>query len=858
MQNSNKMAELQEKMYSYFQHNPSLKVLFVFDDTLMHEYKDELDSAEWQEGYQYVVFAGDWFATKYKITHEWQNIKTVLLFPDMHEPILQDDMAKFPLLGALKANLAYKKQPFDAFIQQYHIPASMAMFVQKHIEDLQRGSVLRWASAYLSPSFDTNTGMRLLLSAYLDQERLLDMEHILIRIMLLATNSENKRATFFRKLYHPYNRDILDFVHKEFKSLVGQEIIENSAIHVEKIVESLKYNTITQQITVLPADPYKGYKIVNSLSLQRINSLIDTAMNNYRFHDAMLDLFKVVGSNIREGKLIEVYGADAPFHYISADLCMPILENMAIEVQSHPEDVLLRLSPILQQFKEQPDISGIGKFVQHAASYYQQRNAFRSVLLNTPDVYIDTYINSVAPLDMTYRHIVREYYTALQAIEMPEYAEKLKKQIDLDYADFTNDLNLGWMSCIRQSHAGFGAVSVIGHQADFYQKMVKNCETKQVVIVSDAFRYELASELVQLLAAKKHIAKLEAMLASMPTETKYTKLTLFPHTALSFSDLDMAVDGSVRATADARTELLGNYKPNAVCVDYSTVMQQDQRVNRELFKRPLVYIMHNTVDDAGHSNSAIEFTQGCSKAIEELKALILRLHDYYNVVNILVTSDHGFLFQDLAIAEHTKHQITDNAIERKSRYYLTDSKKEIHGIAKFPLQSVSPMQSDQEIFVGVPCGTNRFATQGGGYQFAHGGTALEEVIVPVVICKYQRTNEAKSKVGVALVSRNLSVISSSLKIALVQSEAVDSTHQERTISCALYDGENVVSNIVELTLKSSDEELTASRMFNNTLTLNAVVQSAHLELRIFDKDDQLNPLIQQTVINNTLIERDEF
>ena len=168
------------------------------------------------------------------------------------------------------------------------------------------------------------------------------------------------------------------------------------------------------------------------------------------------------------------------------------------------------------------------------------------------------------------------------------------------------------------------------------------------------------------------------------------------------------------------------------------------------------------------------------------------------------------------------------------------------------------MQSDQEIFVGVPCGTNRFATQGGGYQFAHGGTALEEVIVPVVICKYQRTNEAKSKVGVALVSRNLSVISSSLKIALVQSEAVDSTHQERTISCALYDGENVVSNIVELTLKSSDEELTASRMFNNTLTLNAVVQSAHLELRIFDKDDQLNPLIQQTVINNTLIERDEF
>ena len=150
------------------------------------------------------------------------------------------------------------------------------------------------------------------------------------------------------------------------------------------------------------------------------------------------------------------------------------------------------------------------------------------------------------------------------------------------------------------------------------------------------------------------------------------------------------------------------------------------------------------------------------KAIEELRTLILRLHDYYNVVNIIVTSDHGFLFQDLPIEDYSKHQIAEDTLERKTRYYLSASPAFAHGIAKFPLHAVSPMRSEQNIYVGVPCGTNRLAAPGGGYQFAHGGMALEEVIVPVVICRYQRKNDAKSKVGVSLVSPNLSVVSSNV------------------------------------------------------------------------------------------------
>lgn len=853
------MLDLQTKIYSYFQRNLELKVLFVFDNSLHHEYKNELDSATWEEGYQYVVFQDDWFVTKYKLMNEWQNCKTVLLFVGKHEPTTQEDLLNFPLLGAMKANMVYKVTPYDTFIQQFHLPVSMAMFVQKHIEELQRTKVMRWATPYMNPSLDVNTGMCILLSSFLEQEQLLSIDHILIRIMLLSVDSNtNKRDAFFRKLYHATNRDVLEFINQEFKQLSGQELLQNTINRVDHIVESLKYNAITQQITVVPSDPYGKYKIVNSLVLQRINSLITTALDSSRFHDGFLQLLNVVGGNVRESKLIELYGADAQFHYVSADLCLPIIESMAGQIKEHADSVRQRLIPILSQFKDHKQVAGIGKFVHEVANYYALSNAFRAISLHTPDMYIDTYINSVAPMDMAYRHAVGYFYTAKFENELPTYVENLKQHLDKDYADFTNELNIAWMDCVRQTSAGFGSISIIGRQAEFYQKMVKNCDTKQVVIVSDAFRYELAAELVNNLAAKKHIATLEAMLASMPTETKYTKLTLFPHAALKLDNLEMLVDGVARPSLDSRTQLLNQYKSNAVCVDYATIMQQNQQTNRELFKHPLVYIMHNTVDDAGHSNSAIEFTNACNKAIEELRTLILRLHDYYNVVNIIVTSDHGFLFQDLPIEDYSKHQIAEDTLERKTRYYLSASPAFAHGIAKFPLHAVSPMRSEQNIYVGVPCGTNRLAAPGGGYQFAHGGMALEEVIVPVVICRYQRKNDAKSKVGVSLVSPNLSVVSSNLKIALVQTEAVDTLHQERVITCALYDGENTVTPVIEITLNSTDEELTTSRMFNLTLTLNAVVQSNRLELRVYDKEDLLNPLIRQSVINNTLIERDEF
>ena len=130
--------------------------------------------------------------------------------------------------------------------------------------------------------------------------------------------------------------------------------------------------------------------------------------------------------------------------------------------------------------------------------------------------------------------------------------------------------------------------------------------TKQVVIVSDALRYEVAVELMQELAKEKHIATLVPYKAMLPTETKYCKTALLPHRNMELQGAEMVIDGQVLVTTEQRTSHLARYKDGAVCVKYEDVMNGDQTSNRELFKHPLVYIFHDVIDENSHPQNPFE------------------------------------------------------------------------------------------------------------------------------------------------------------------------------------------------------------------------------------------------------------
>ncbi len=105
-------------------------------------------------------------------------------------------------------------------------------------------------------------------------------------------------------------------------------------------------------------------------------------------------------------------------------------------------------------------------------------------------------------------------------------------------------------------------------------------------------------------------------------------------------------------------------------------------------------------------------------------------------------------------------------------------------------------------------------------------------------------------------SHNLTMVSSRLKFQLIQTEAVSMTMQERRIACQLFCGEEPVSMEKEIVLNSPDSTNLNNRLYELSLNLNKSVSSSMLQLRIVDVDDRLNPLIKETVRNNTIIEQD--
>ena len=283
-------------------------------------------------------------------------------------------------------------------------------------------------------------------------------------------------------------------------------------------------------------------------------------------------------------------------------------------------------------------------------------------------------------------------------------------------------------------------------------------------------------------------------------------------------------------------------------------MNADQTSNRELFKHPLVYIFHDVIDENSHPQNPFEVIRSCRTAINQLTALVKRLHATMNVHNVVVTADHGFIYNDIRFEEKDKHSIADNNIEKKTRYYLTDNSMKVEGIAKMPLEKVSGISSSKPLYVAVPIGTNRLAAPG-GYNFAHGGGTLQEMIIPVVKSNLRRTDKTE-KVGVSLMSHNLNMVSSRLKFHLIQSEAVSMTVMERKVVCQVFNGDEPVTAEKELLLNSADSANLNNRVFEVTLNLNKSVTSSVLQLRIYDVDDKLNPLIKETVKNNTMIEQD--
>lgn len=854
------MNELQKKIYDYFDRDTELRVLFIFQDSVDMFTTAELESAEWKSGYRYIDFKGDWFTTKYRLDNDWQNDK-IVIYCHQESPLRKKSLqTSFPLMDVLAANMEYHSQDYAAFMQQYGLPTNdlqLVRFVERNVISLQSDKMLRYFMSYYQDGSITHDIMvRGFISNFMGAHNILDWDSIILKVLLYGRKCEiGKQRDFYVRMRGC--KEAQEALGKHLTDIFGVSYNDDSKEKVAHIVKVFKYNVIVQNLAPIAEDNYKQTRITDSVALQHMNRILELALSKEKTTEALTELFDELGSEVRDADIIRWYGTIANYYYLPEALCVPIIKTLLEEkIETEPTEVINRIEELMLKHSDNSMMTAVMDYAVIVARLYEKALTLGSLTLNTADEYVMRYESDYCFIDQYYRQTNETYFGIDPTCELFDAVQKVKRGLDQNYSKLCNRINLEWTRCLKET-GGMDEVHML-RQYNFYDEKIKSVQKKVAVIVSDALRYEVAQELIGELAKSKHIASLKPAIAMLPSETKYCKPSLLPHRELKLygkgEEQDMAVDDHILDTTQKRSEHLQVYRDGAVCVPFETVAEYNQEKNREIFKHPLVYIFHDVIDKTGHDGNAKQIVNSCRDAITELKKMIPKIHASYNVTEVYITSDHGFLFNDIMFTDKDKHKIEEDCLERSTRYYLTKSKDEVSGVVKFPLNEVSGMVNVGDVMVAVPMGTNRFAAPSGGYMFTHGGAALQELIIPVITSRQER-DDNKQPVGVMILDRRLSMQASRLRFKMLQTEAVSMDMKERPIRVALYHNDVPVTPVKDILLDKTDPSLD-NRKIQVDLTLNKNIDAKVLQLKVFDATDELNPIIKENVTNNTLIEND--
>lgn len=846
---------IQQNIFQYFNSNPNLHILFVFNNMYV---LDDLASMQWPDEYEFMIFDGKYFGTKYRLEHELANKRVILCFPDLPSPTGNLNNETFPLLDLLCANMEYMTDAAGSYIQQHRIPSQFEPFVRKHVDLLPTSRFATLVEGVFSaPDASLEMANRALLSGFFGENRLLSWHEIFINLILLESEAAaTKKNSFYRLLHSPNNIDILKALQAKWKNVFNFDYNPNSESRMEDLACSLKYNSITQLLTVSPTDPYAKFKVVNSVALDEINHIMELSNTLVATKkSAFSQTFRKLSEKIREKSLLQTYGY-ADFFYYTPELVVAIVSKLLENIASQYSDANAKLTALQKKYYLDDGIRNLIGFALHQTNYYSAKADMGKLKLNKPEEYILQYVNKYYLLDTEYRLSLLCFEGLPTGLTNMDDCIRAKSHLDVDYAQIANNINLEWVRCLQESGSSLNDLP-LPHQQDLYKEVI-NQTTKYVVIVSDAFRYEVAQQLSKELAEEKHPCSLDFALAQMPTETKFCIPTLMPHDAMELIGLDIkpdiTLDGKVRGSKELRIELLQQYNPDAMCYTYNELKGIGSKTLRETLKRPLSYIFHNVVDSLGHDGGSISLPQACETAVKELKTFITTLLSSANITNVILTADHGFLYNAIRFEEKDKFRVDEKNFEKTSRYYLTQSDAHVVGIAKFPFTTVHGANDTSHIFVAVPEGTNRLANQGTNYQFAHGGASLQELVIPVLRVKHV-DREDRQKVGVELLTKDIKLVSGRTRFEIYQTDPVSDEFRERKITVALYDGDRPLTTVKTIEL-SSTSNATAERIIPLDLTLIAENAPGVMDLKIFDSEDPLNPLKKASATNNTLIERD--
>ena len=455
-----------------------------------------------------------------------------------------------------------------------------------------------------------------------------------------------------------------------------------------------------------------------------------------------------------------------------------------------------------------PEVGAVYTLLIRQSDFFDRMNTV-DLQASSADELVDRYTKSLYLVDQLHRQCLASY----RAAGSPGTLTPVVDRIDGVYLHrFLQPLAEAWDSLRSASD---NASVAIRSQRRFFESVVApflGRGDKLVVIISDAMRYEIGKELEERVVATNRLSATSSpMLAVSPSVTAMGMNALLPHRKLSIkADGSVLVDersvagikGRASFIADVVARLYPDKRAGAFWA--KDIGELPAAAARERIQGlDVIYLYSDKIDALGDdAKTETSLPDAVEAELAHLLAVIRKFTGQLNRTHILVTADHGFIFQNTATDD--AHLIAADTPSEgyKDRRYMTGTSSPGPHFRKYSAEQLGIDAPHPFYFAD---GLYRIRKQGGGVKFVHGGMSIQELVIPLVHIRAGRSDDLRP-VGVAILKATKAVITTPThQVSFFQEEPVSEKVRPVTLRASFVAADGtVLSDTAELTFDSAD------------------------------------------------------
>jgi uncharacterized protein (TIGR02687 family) len=638
----------------------------------------------------------------------------------------------------------------------------------------------------------------------------------------------------------------MDALWQMIQKSYGYSFAEQS---LEKLAILLLCTHLAQSINGSMPKEWQAYVSDNSNCFV----FVDNLMKNTQYWEAYNKLAAFVADKLglveRAGKwtIDDIVECDT-FEDFDTSIIVRVRENIERGIGEYE-----RYRKILHSRKNRryyPQFAGECDVLLHACEYLELATKYESLPGLTLVELFNSYVKKFYRLDSSYRHFLHTY----DHLNDNEPFRALCDKVENSYTNwYLSELTMKWCALLDDETA-WQVPGVTPQQCfyDMYARRFVADDERIVVIISDALRYESAVELNAILnREQKGVSEIDVMLGVLPSYTALGMASLLPHKSIAITDkADIEVDGVSTKGTENRGKILRQYKNESIAVQFDDVMNLNKAQMAEKFAGTrLIYIYHDVIDARGdNAPTEHEVFDATEKAFDDLDKLVRKLRNNISAINILITADHGYIYRRTKLEERDKTPKEDAAgILSKRRFILAREDVDKQGTQSFSMDYLT--KEPTGLYAIVPRSVNCFKVQGAG-SYVHGGTSLQEVVVPVIRFKSDknlRGSMGAKKVSLGLTNLSRKITSVITHLTFFQNEPVDEKRLPLRVTAYFADAAgNRISN-ENIIIAESSSQKPEERTYKEKFTLKDIAYDKAKEyyLVLIDEEEMVNKEIER-------------